>query len=99
MPDGMLWKARTLVAWNVRRVRLHRGISQEQLARDTGIDRSYVGGLERQSKNPTIELLDRIAESLGVHLSELFVQPPKGATKPWTLTKGHKPAPPIRKTK
>ncbi|WP_375142281.1 helix-turn-helix domain-containing protein [Bradyrhizobium sp. CCGB12] len=46
-------------------------------ARDTGIDRSYVGRPERQSKNPTVELLDRLAESLGVHLSEFFVQPPK----------------------
>ncbi|MCK1709734.1 MULTISPECIES: helix-turn-helix transcriptional regulator [unclassified Bradyrhizobium] len=92
-------KARALVAWNVRRIRLDRDISQEQLARDTAIDRSYVGGLERQSKNPTIELLDRIAESLGVHLSEFFVQPPKGATTPSTLPKGHKPATPGRKTK
>ncbi|MGY4282684.1 transcriptional regulator with XRE-family HTH domain [Bradyrhizobium sp. LM2.7] len=80
-------KARALVAWNVRRIRLDRDISQERLARDTGIDRSYVGGLERQSKNPTIELLDRIAESLGVHLSEFFVQPPKGATTPSTCLK------------
>lgn len=97
----MLWrmKARALVAWNVRRIRLDRGIPQEQLARDTGIDRSYVGGLERQSKNPTIELLDRLAVSLGVHLSEFFVQPPKGATIPWTLPKGHKPMPPGGKTK
>ncbi|MFQ3458238.1 helix-turn-helix transcriptional regulator [Bradyrhizobium sp. UFLA01-814] len=92
-------KARALVAWNVRRIRVDRGISQEQLARDTGIGRSYVGGLERQSKNATIELLERIAESLRVDILELFVEPPKGATTPWTLPKARKPARPRRKTK
>ncbi|WP_342710013.1 helix-turn-helix transcriptional regulator [Bradyrhizobium sp. B124] len=92
-------KARALVAWNVRRIRVDRGISQEQLAYDAGIDRSYMGSLERLSENPTIDLLDRIAETLGVHLSEFFVQPPKGATTPRTLPKGRKPAPPRRKKK
>ena len=58
-------KARALVAWNVRRIRVDRGIPQEQLAYDAGIDRSYMGGLERQSENPTIDLLDRLAETLG----------------------------------
>ncbi|MET4312744.1 helix-turn-helix transcriptional regulator [Bradyrhizobium sp. RT4b] len=83
-------KARALVAWNVRRIRVDRGIPQEQLAYDAGIDRSYMSGLERQSENPTIDLLDRLAETLGVHLSEFFVQPPKGAATPKTLPKGRK---------
>ncbi|MHC6154189.1 helix-turn-helix domain-containing protein [Bradyrhizobium elkanii] len=84
-------KARALVAWNVRRIRVDRGIPQEQLAYDAGIDRSYMSGLERQSENPTIDLLDRLAETLGVQLSELFIQPPRGATTPKTLPKGRKP--------
>ncbi|WFU80625.1 MULTISPECIES: helix-turn-helix domain-containing protein [Bradyrhizobium] len=85
-------KARALVAWNVRRIRVDLGIPQEQLAYDAGIDRSYMGGLERQAENPTIDLLDRLAKRLGVHLSEFFVQPPKGASPPKTLRKGRKPA-------
>ncbi|WP_439373236.1 helix-turn-helix domain-containing protein [Bradyrhizobium sp. DASA03120] len=84
-------KARALVAWNVRRIRVDLGIPQEQLAYDAGIDRSYMGGLERQAENPTIDLLDRLAKRLGVHLSEFFVQPPKGAAPPKTLRKGRKP--------
>ncbi|MGY4319396.1 helix-turn-helix domain-containing protein [Bradyrhizobium sp. JR3.5] len=92
-------KARALVAWNVRRIRVDRGVPQEQLAYDAGIDRSYMSGLERQSANPTIDLLDRIAETLGVHLSELFIQPPRGATSPKTLPKGRKPKRPRRKKK
>ncbi|MCK1329479.1 helix-turn-helix transcriptional regulator [Bradyrhizobium sp. CW9] len=85
-------KARAIVAWNVRRIRVHRGISQEQLAYDSNTDRSYMGAVERQDANPSIDLLDRVAETLGVHLSEFFVQPPKGATSHETLPKGRKPA-------
>ncbi|MDA9455989.1 XRE family transcriptional regulator [Bradyrhizobium sp. CCBAU 21359] len=84
-------RARALVAYNVRRIRVERGIPQEQLAYDAGIDRSYMSGLERQQANPTIDLLDRLAETLGVAVSELFVRPSKGAPPPATLPKGRKP--------
>ncbi|MGY4601426.1 transcriptional regulator with XRE-family HTH domain [Bradyrhizobium sp. GM22.5] len=80
-------KARAIVAWNVRRIRVDRGISQEQLAYDSDTDRSYMGAVERQDATPSIDLLDRVAETLGVHLSEFFVQPPKGATSYETLPK------------
>jgi transcriptional regulator with XRE-family HTH domain len=83
-------KARALVAWNLRRIRVKRGISQERLAYDAEVDRSYVGGLERQTENPTIDLLDRLSRTLGVSLSELFVQPAKGAATPKPLPKGRK---------
>jgi transcriptional regulator with XRE-family HTH domain len=83
-------KARALVAWNVRRIRVDRGIPQEQLAYDAGIDRSYMSGLERQAENPTIDLLERLAETLGVRLSEFFLEPPKGAATPKPLAKGRK---------
>ncbi|WP_456781861.1 helix-turn-helix domain-containing protein [Bradyrhizobium sp. USDA 3315] len=85
-------KARALVARNVRRIRVERGISQERLAYEAGIDRSYLGCLERQSKNPTIEILGRIAETLDVQLSEFFVRPSKRAGIPKTLPRGRKPA-------
>ncbi|MGY4230357.1 transcriptional regulator with XRE-family HTH domain [Bradyrhizobium sp. USDA 4503] len=79
------------MAYNVRRIRVERGIPQEQLAYDAGIDRSYMSGLERQQANPTIDLLDRLAGTLGVAVSELFVRPSKGAPTPPTLPKGRKP--------
>lgn len=40
--------ARALGAWNVRRIRVERGIPQEQLAYDGGIDRSYMGRIEQK---------------------------------------------------
>lgn len=82
--------ARALVAWNLRRIRVKNEIPQEQLAYDAGIDRSYMGGLERRTANPTIDLLERLAQTLGVHISEFFVQPPKGASKPKPLNAGRK---------
>ncbi|WP_342734391.1 helix-turn-helix domain-containing protein [Bradyrhizobium sp. B117] len=64
----------------MRRIRVERGIPQEQLANDAGIYRSYMGCIEQKKENPTIELLDRIAVPSGVHLSELFAEPVKDAT-------------------
>ncbi|RXH23642.1 helix-turn-helix domain-containing protein [Bradyrhizobium zhanjiangense] len=88
--------ARALVAWNVRRIRVDRGIPQEQLAYDAGIDRSYLGGIEQQKKNPSIDLLDRIAKTLDIQLSELFAEPAKGATPPKPMARGRKPTRPSR---
>ena len=65
---------RSLVARNVRRIRVTQGISQERLAFDSGIDRSYLGGIEREAENPTVDLLDRLAGTLGVPLTELFAE-------------------------
>jgi transcriptional regulator with XRE-family HTH domain len=67
------------VAWNLRRLRVRRCLSQERLAYDADVDRSYVGGLERQAENPTVDVLDRLAATLEVPLSELFKQPRSGA--------------------
>lgn len=55
-----------------------------KLAHDAEIDRSYMSSLERQA-NPTIDLLDRIAETLDVLVSEPFVRPCKGAPPLGTL--------------
>jgi transcriptional regulator with XRE-family HTH domain len=65
---------RSLIARNVRRIRVAKGISQERLAFDSGIDRSYLGGIEREAENPTVDLLDRLAGTLGVPLAELFAE-------------------------
>jgi transcriptional regulator with XRE-family HTH domain len=86
-------KGRALVAWNLRRIRVGRGLSQERLAFDAGIDRSYVGGLERQEENPTVDILDRLARTLSVTLSELFVEPARGSSPPKPLKAGRRRLP------
>jgi transcriptional regulator with XRE-family HTH domain len=73
---------RALVARSLRRIRVRQSISQEKLAADAEVDRSYLGGLERRDANPTVDLLDRIADALSVTITELSVQPTPGeATK------------------
>jgi transcriptional regulator with XRE-family HTH domain len=79
---------RALVAWNLRRFRVRRGISQEHLAYDAGVDRSYMGGLERQEENPTVDVLGRLAKTLQVSVFELFKEPRKGSAPPKPLRSG-----------
>ncbi len=85
-------KGRTLVAWNLRRIRVRRGLSQERLAFDAGVDRSYVGGLEREEQNPTVDLLDRLAHTLSVRISDFFIEPGRGSSTPKPLKGGRRPS-------
>lgn len=66
-------QGRELVGKNIRRIRVALKMSQERLAFDSGVDRSYLGGIERGEENPTVDVLDRIAEILAIDLSDLFV--------------------------
>ncbi len=54
------------VAQNIRQYREARGFSQEELAHRIGINRNYVGRLEREEHSPTVEMLERVARALGV---------------------------------
>jgi transcriptional regulator with XRE-family HTH domain len=81
---------RALVAWNLRLIRVSRGVSQERLAFDSGVDRSYLGGLERGEENPTVEVLDRLAETLGVTIGELFAKPAPNSDPPAPLRPGRR---------
>lgn len=83
-------RGRELVGINVRRLRVERDISQERLAFDSGVDRSYLGGVERGEENPTIDILDRIAATLSVHVSELVEELPSDAKPPAGLKPGRK---------
>lgn len=71
-------KANALVARNIRRLRVQAGLSQEILAVDAKIDRSYVSRLERGIENPTVGLLEKIAKAVDSDIAEFFAQPGKG---------------------
>lgn len=85
-------RGRELVGINVKRLRIERDISQERLAFDSGVDRSYLGGVERGEENPSIDILDRIAATLSVHVSELVKELPSDAKPPAGLKPGRKPS-------
>jgi transcriptional regulator with XRE-family HTH domain len=61
-----------IVAGNLRRLRLERKLTQEQLGHEAGIDLTYVGRIERNQKNPTVDVIGRLAAALGVHPSAFF---------------------------
>lgn len=81
---------RRLVAWNLRKFRVERVLSQEQLAVDAGLDRTYVSGLERGLENPTVAVLDKLAEALSIHISDFFRKPPRGEKAPKPLVSGRR---------
>ena len=57
---------------NVARLRKERGLSQEAFADHAGIHRTYVSDVERGARNPTIEVVAKIAKALGVKPGELL---------------------------
>jgi transcriptional regulator with XRE-family HTH domain len=61
----------------VRRFREAQALSQEQLADLIGIHRTYIGGIERGERNPTLTMIERIAAALKLEPSAL-VRHPKG---------------------
>lgn len=81
---------RALVAWNLRLLRTKLGYSQEQLASGAGVDRAYVGGLERREGNPTVEMLERLARTLSIPLAHFFVVPQAGSVPPKPMRCGRK---------
>ncbi|MDD4923967.1 MAG: helix-turn-helix transcriptional regulator [Dehalococcoidales bacterium] len=56
----------------VREIRNDAGISQEELAFRAGIHRTYLGGIERGERNPSLKNIDRIAKALNIEIAELF---------------------------
>lgn len=56
----------------VRQLRGNKGWSQERFADECGLHRTYVGGIERGERNPTLKNIYAIAKALGVTLKVLF---------------------------
>lgn len=63
---------RANLARNLRLARARVGVSQEELAARSGVDRTYVSGIERAVRNPTIEIVARLAAELGTTASALL---------------------------
>ncbi|MFP1817230.1 helix-turn-helix domain-containing protein [Lonsdalea quercina] len=56
----------------VKTLRLQAGLSQEAFADKCGLDRTYISGIERGVRNPTLEVIGVIADGLGIELAVLF---------------------------
>jgi len=66
---------RRRVGLNVKNFRKERELSQEGLAFDCGLHRTYVSGVERGVRNPTVVVLEKIAEALKIPSSRLLEEP------------------------
>jgi transcriptional regulator with XRE-family HTH domain len=63
---------RLRLATNMKRLRKERGWSQEALADEAGLDRTYISGIERRVKNPTVTVVDRVASALRCGMGDLL---------------------------
>lgn len=57
---------------NLQRIRREKGLSQEDLAHRAEVHQTYLSGLENGRRNPSIKVVERIADALGVDVVEMF---------------------------
>ena len=68
---------RKRVGVNLKRLRQDSGLSQEELAFDSGLHRTYISGVERGVRNPTVLALEKIAVALKVPAAKLLEETPR----------------------
>ncbi|CAM3524936.1 helix-turn-helix domain-containing protein [Thalassospira sp. MIT1370] len=71
-----------MLALNLRKYRQAQGLSQEELADRADIDRTYISALERSVYAASIEVVDRLAQGLGVEAADLLRRPATSAKEP-----------------
>jgi len=57
---------------NMKRIRLEKQMSQGDICRKLGVDRSYISNVENGNKNPTLSTITRLAKALDVRIEELL---------------------------
>ncbi len=73
---------RGVAAANIRRTRLALGWSQETLAHEAGLHRTFIGHVERGETNLSIDNLERLADALKTPASELLIAKAEGLQSP-----------------
>lgn len=68
---------REVFARNLRKYRQEKGLSQEALAHEAGVDRTYISALERSVYSASITMVDKLATILGVEPAALLQRPSK----------------------
>ena len=56
----------------LKEIRTEKGMSQGDIAKKLSVHRSYISGIERGIRNPTVKNVERLADALGVDVSKLF---------------------------
>lgn len=68
---------REVFAQNLRKHRHRKGLSQEDLAHEAGVDRTYISALERSLYSASITMVDKLAAILGIEAATLLERPTK----------------------
>lgn len=66
-------KIQHLLGIKVRQLREARGWSQDRLSEETGLHCTYISGIERGVRNPTVCIVEQLATALNVEISDLFI--------------------------
>lgn len=82
---------RKLVGWNLRKLRVERGLTIEDLAGEAEAEPSYTARVERGTVNAGVDLLQRYAKALHIRVGELFAEVPAGSKPPLALPAGRRP--------
>lgn len=69
-------EVRRRFAGNIKRLRRANGWSQERLADEAGLDRTYISGIERMLRHPTITSVQKIVDALDSSFAELLDRVP-----------------------
>jgi DNA-binding XRE family transcriptional regulator len=69
-----LTKLKAVLSANLKTLRQEKGVAQERLGLESGVDRTLISKIERQIANPSIEILSKIAAYLGVSVVELLTK-------------------------
>ncbi|TXN36649.1 helix-turn-helix transcriptional regulator [Methylobacterium sp. WL7] len=85
-------RARALVAWNLRRLRVEKNLTQEALGLLAEREPSYIGRIERGRENTTVDTLEALAAVLDAPVSAFFVVPEPDVAAPAPLRAGRKPS-------
>lgn len=56
----------------LRKIRKERNLSQEELSKAAGLDRTFVGKIERGERSPSLQTISKLATALDINIQELF---------------------------
>lgn len=74
-PSDRKESARQRFARNLKAKRTDLGMSQEVLAEEAGLHRTYIGSVERAERNVSIDGMERLAKALGLDIADLLAKP------------------------
>jgi len=56
----------------ISELRKEKGFTQEKLALEANIDRTYISDIEKGNRNISLEILDKLSKTLNIHISQIF---------------------------